>query len=224
MEQLRKCNRCGERRAIADYYKRRDGSVNPWCKSCYRDWYADRNGGRTTRKCDQCDTSMEVTARRAAELKVFCSRACKDVFRKAEQSAALHAAKPPRVCVWCGDPLDQRMRKDAKFCSADCNSRAHRTTRKFRRRLGKDAPLRPRTEPLINFAEIAERDHWRCGLCGGAVSKNREYPDPLAASIDHVIPLSQGGDNESVNLQLTHLRCNLSKRDRPWGEQLRLIG
>jgi 5-methylcytosine-specific restriction endonuclease McrA len=47
----------------------------------------------------------------------------------------------------------------------------------------------------------------------------------LAPSLDHIVPLSLGGSPDSpANLQLTHLRCNLAKRDRPAGEQLRLIG
>jgi hypothetical protein len=37
--------------------------------------------------------------------------------------------------------------------------------------------------------------------------------DPLAASIDHVLPRSRGGTNDDGNLQITHLRCNLLKHD-----------
>jgi hypothetical protein len=38
----------------------------------------------------------------------------------------------------------------------------------------------------------------------------RRY-DPLAASIDHILPRSRGGTDDDGNLQITHLRCNLLK-------------
>jgi hypothetical protein len=216
-----RCSKCDSRKPIEDFPPSKATNKGQWCRQCLREDARKRKGlqalERTT-NCSGCGVSFETTYTKAQ----FCSRDCKDVAHKAELSKALHAAKPPRVCMWCGDSLTQEMRSDAKFCSADCNSRAHRTTRKYRRRLG-ESGVRPRKQPLINFAQIAGRDHWRCGLCGGAVSKKREHPDPLAPSIDHIVPLSKGGDNEPANLQLTHLRCNLSKRDRPQGEQLRII-
>jgi 5-methylcytosine-specific restriction endonuclease McrA len=115
------------------------------------------------------------------------------------------------------------MRSDAKFCSAGCNDKAHRTTRNYRRRMGEDAPVKPRKEPLVNFAAIAERDRWRCHLCGGRVSRSRQHPDPLCASLDHVVPVSRGGTNDPSNLRLAHLRCNCAKGDRARGEQLLLM-
>jgi hypothetical protein len=41
----------------------------------------------------------------------------------------------------------------------------------------------------------------------------RRY-DPLAASIDHILPRSRGGTDDDGNLQITHLRCNLLKHDQ----------
>jgi len=69
---------------------------------------------------------------------------------------------------------------------------------------------------------IFERDGWRCGICGRKINKKLKWPNPLSASIDHIIPLSNGGSDSPVNLQATHLRCNQGKNNRN-GEQLRLI-
>lgn len=46
----------------------------------------------------------------------------------------------------------------------------------------------------------------------------------MRPSIDHIVPLSQGGTHELANVQLAHYRCNLSKNNRGSGEQLLLIG
>lgn len=73
-------------------------------------------------------------------------------------------------------------------------------------------------------AEIAERDGFRCGLCGNKVDMRRKYPDMRSPEIDHVWPLAKGGDDTRTNVQLAHRACNLSKRDRVEVAQLRLIG
>lgn len=208
---------------LANFSPSYRGKPGTWCRACFA---ANARGDRKSVEHEpiRCAWCGESFVPRAAKKNAvgYCSPKCKGHARARAAQDKINAAKPARVCVWCGESLPRTMRADAKFCSSDCNMRAHRTTRNFRRRMGVES-TRPRKNPLINFGQIAERDKWRCGLCGGAVSKTRQHPDPLAASIDHIVPLSQGGTNEPANLQLAHLRCNLSKRDRPQGEQTRLI-
>lgn len=72
-------------------------------------------------------------------------------------------------------------------------------------------------------ADIFQRDRWRCQLCHRKLSA-KPYPHPKSATIDHIVPLSQGGDDKPANVQAAHLECNLSKGVKPQGEQLRLVG
>ena len=53
-----------------------------------------------------------------------------------------------------------------------------------------------------------------CPLCGGRLDRDVPYPDPLSKSLDHIVPLSQGGPHQQDNLQWTHLYCNVSKGAR----------
>ena len=69
---------------------------------------------------------------------------------------------------------------------------------------------------------VGERDGWRCGICRRKVDQRRQYPHPLSPSLDHVIPLSQGGRHTYANTRITHLRCNLARSNRGGGEQLAL--
>ena len=46
--------------------------------------------------------------------------------------------------------------------------------------------------------------HGNCAICGKWVKASE-------ASLDHKIPLARGGHHTRDNVQLTHLRCNLSK-------------
>jgi HNH endonuclease len=38
-----------------------------------------------------------------------------------------------------------------------------------------------------------------------------KYYDPLAASVDHIVPQKDGGSDDPSNLQIAHLYCNLMK-------------
>lgn len=79
-----------------------------------------------------------------------------------------------------------------------------------------------RVGDAVSLEEIRKRDENRCGLCGGRVN-GKPWPHPLSASLDHIVPLSEGGAHAAANVQLAHLRCNLRKGVRGCGTQLRLI-
>lgn len=54
-----------------------------------------------------------------------------------------------------------------------------------------------------------------CAICGKPVDKTIKYPDPMSPTVDHIIPLSKGGDPTSLdNLQLAHRYCNRMKSDK----------
>jgi HNH endonuclease len=76
----------------------------------------------------------------------------------------------------------------------------------------------------ITDEEILERDGWRCGICRKVIGKKFKYPHPRSKSIDHVIPLSHGGDDTAVNKRAAHLGCNLARGDQMGEEQVALFG
>jgi 5-methylcytosine-specific restriction endonuclease McrA len=63
-------------------------------------------------------------------------------------------------------------------------------------------------------AEVHARDGWTCRLCGLPIDPEVAWPDPMSASVDHIVPLSRGGLHSMINVQSAHLGCNSSKRDR----------
>lgn len=77
----------------------------------------------------------------------------------------------------------------------------------------------------INEKEVYLRDGWICQICKTKIDKRFKYPNPMSASLDHIIPLSQGGTHTYNNIQLAHLLCNMTKYTNtlPQGEQMRLF-
>lgn len=104
------------------------------------------------------------------------------------------------------------------YCCCGCSMKAIRRGGRARRRKRE----RSLTYKPIPLTKLIERDCGICQLCGepvditdgwydanGGFHIGRDYP-----TVDHIIPLSKGGDNTWDNVQLAHHRCNSGKRDR----------
>lgn len=66
--------------------------------------------------------------------------------------------------------------------------------------------------------DVHTRDGWTCRLCRRPIDPEVAWPDPMSASVDHIVPLSRGGEHSMINVQSAHLGCNSSKGDRLAGE------
>lgn len=61
-----------------------------------------------------------------------------------------------------------------------------------------------------------------CAICGRAVDFDKVFPDPWSPTIDHIIPISKGGDPAALeNLQLAHLQCNRIKASKVVSPQIK---
>ena len=67
----------------------------------------------------------------------------------------------------------------------------------------------------IDPHQIYERDHWVCQICTQPVEATLTWPDPMSASLDHVIPVIDGGQHVATNMQTSHLICNVRKGNAP---------
>lgn len=55
---------------------------------------------------------------------------------------------------------------------------------------------------------------WRCHWCQQACREEVGWQN--SATLDHIVPRSQGGPNEPWNLVMSCQRCNISKSNQPW--------
>lgn len=78
-----------------------------------------------------------------------------------------------------------------------------------------------RSNPIDKFF-VFESHNWVCIVCKGKIDPDARQPDPRAATLDHVVPLSKGGQHVLENLAPAHAECNASKGcglllDTEWG-------
>ena len=54
-----------------------------------------------------------------------------------------------------------------------------------------------------------------CAICGRPVNFDLRFPDPWSPTVDHIIPISKGGNPADIaNMQLAHLQCNRLKSSK----------
>lgn len=82
----------------------------------------------------------------------------------------------------------------------------------------------------IRPKDIFERDGWICHVCGELTLKDGPSDHPLAATLDHIIPLSAGGTHTPGNVKTAHFKCNVErdlirrKSMRRWKKRWNFIG
>lgn len=103
-------------------------------------------------------------------------------------------------CAMCGKHF-KRSRKDSLHQRGD---------KKLCDRCKRHREKRHKSSP----GYLAKRDGANCGICGKPVDMQLQFPDLMRGSVDHIIPVAHGGTHDEDNLQLSHLRCNVTKQAR----------
>jgi 5-methylcytosine-specific restriction endonuclease McrA len=151
--------------------------------------------------------------------KVYCSFECYTESKRPKEQKSF--------CPICGEEFTQRGCK-RKYCSPFCSIKAEEGV--YRRNALTRNALRKTNGKVevINPKEIFERDGWCCQLCGQKVDKSlyktkgtKRYAN--APSLDHIIPLSRGGEHTKINVQCAHYLCNCKKSNKLIG-QPRMFG
>ena len=219
------CPNCGEA-----FTKRRPGGRRKpghkiYCsEGCYREYQ------RTSEWGSDRATSCRVYFPTCVSCgRLFCSRhrnhkTCSASCQKQRACAAARRVSERRhnpgrkSCCQCGKQFipaygSKRRRLCSEFCarkwshSRDNPSRRAASLRRAARLRGAN------TLSTIDPKQIYKRDGWTCQICGSRVIKRRKasHLHPLAATIDHIVPVSLGGAHVESNLQTAHRICNSLK-------------
>jgi 5-methylcytosine-specific restriction endonuclease McrA len=173
----------GEPKRFAHGHNRRKPRATPSEKRC---------GG-----CGETKAAAEfyAEASRVDGLSSTC-RACRKLKASERYKADPGAAYAYSVRWRAEHPERNRAMQD-KWDKAHPENRSARSYRRRQRIAGA-------VVEKIDPRAIYERDGGKCHICGKRVAKKD-------ISIDHLIPVSHGGDHVALNVRLAHLRCNIKR-------------
>jgi len=153
----------------------------------------------------------------------YCGDECRKVKMRRDNYETNRAKKvlKDRPCKECGNLFTPEYgNKRRVFCSDECLHKQGRRKRRQKER----ARLRSVKVDNVNAIEVFMRDGWRCQLCKRKLkSEDKGTYKDVAPELDHIIPLSMGGEHSYRNTQCVCRRCNIDKGNEERG-QLRMFG
>jgi len=150
---------------------------------------------KSKRKCEQCNLQYLPTR----DWQKTCSYKCGYYKNNAKKK---HGKINQGNCLRCNKGLEAR-RIDAIYCSKTCKSMDHTFKHRSKTRFTSTA----------RRYEIYLRDNKKCYQCDLTLTQNK-------FELDHLLPISKGGDSTSLNLAVSCLRCNRSRGARIGEKQM----
>lgn len=153
----------------------------------------------------------------------FCSSTC--ATREKDQLLLWHAKDRCHlpICTDCGQTGGFNPHK-GHICK---NCAVVRTSERLNQSMAVRRDRELSGDRGISWRALMLRDGRNCHLCGGVVANSAGKPDcRRGGTVDHLIPIAEGGTHTWDNVALAHWECNVSRgaRTPDNGIQLRLIG
>lgn len=211
------------------------------CSSHYEAWR--RSTQRVHVTCEWCGKSADLPKR--SGVRKYCGLECTGRARgwsnagKTPSACRSLAVVPsiPRVqstqhpagkgrltagrCRVCQSPFISHY--SDVTCSETC-TRIHRTRRmnqKWHRRRARLSQVQ--ADPGLRSHLVFKRDNFHCHICGKMTKPTRHWLHPRYPTLDHIVPLSRGGEHTFANTATACRLCNSRKSDRLAGDQLALM-
>ena len=234
----KKCRKCGVEKNVSEFHERvgsRDGLRNE-CKACCaiqkNKYYQDNKEAIKARVKVYGQDNKEVIAARSKKYRQDNKEQIAASKRKYGQNNKVKIAEHRR-----------EYRQDHKAELSEFYKKRYQNNKeKIKTRIKKymqtppgklieakhrhkrRAQKRGVLYEIFDPQEVFERDGWRCQHCHKKVQWLNKSPHSLLyPNLDHIVPLSKGGEHTRRNTQLLCRECNSKKYINDIDEQLRLF-
>ena len=65
----------------------------------------------------------------------------------------------------------------------------------------------------IDHLTLFELHAWTCWICKEGINRYLRFPHFMAATVEHIVPISKGGTHTWDNVAPAHAKCNFQKSD-----------
>ena len=199
-----------------------------------------RKEGKIRKECNRCGNRFEPKGPKHIHCSLECAEETKRIRRTISIERTVYArwARPKRVSKYSRLSLLLRWRERAETPCVDCGDRigfvktrmvlakrcvdcadVERKRQIAISRKARKAKQRGVTVERVDPIKVFERDGWICHLCRKVTLKeHRGTMHPRAPELDHIIPISKGGEHSYANTACSCRRCNSEKSDKIIGQ------
>lgn len=223
------CSKCGEVKPLEEFYRdsrKRDGRQSA-CRACSlvasASWKARNKERRratnaaweaANRDRRKAITASWYAANRERKRATGVAWRAANRERKRATDEAYRSNNLERVRAasrsWVAANAERAKANTARWAAAHPDKIVEKEARRRARKA--NAPVREN----ISRQRVWARDRGRCHICG-------KKCDPQKWDIEHIVPLSHGGEESMRNVAVAHPRCNYRKGTTGPGQQ-RLFG
>ena len=213
------CSKCKIEKPVSEFCKnkRNKDGLHPWCKACRKE-YREVNKAAIS---EYHNKYKKVNKEAIYEYQNKYREANKDIlsvrmkeYREVNKNELLVKGRKYREIN-----KDERLIYMKEYRQSDVGKAANKKANHKYRALKFNTTVE-------NFSpiEIFERDGYRCQLCGKKTRPDYKPNHPLYPHLDHIQPISLGGEHSRKNTQCLCHHCNLSKSNTGILDQLRMFG
>lgn len=167
------------------------------------------------RVCEVCNLAIPHFSKRRKHCSAQCATVALVAYHAGYNRLKTQRPKVYMQCQCCRAAFEKQGDHNKIFCSLKCQKRSSRRINDPIRRTRKRKAKVERVDPL----QVFERDGWRCQICHRSTPRRlRGTMHDMAPELDHIVPLSKGGEHSYRNTQCSCRKCNGSKRDSVYGQ------
>lgn len=139
--------------------------------------------------------------------RLYCSESCVQTAKRDDRARWEALNKEKVTAIRKRYRRDNREKVSAYNAWHRENNRSLYTSYAASRR----AKIKGRMVECVEKDVLLERDGWTCHICKGEIPKGLDWEHPLFPHIEHIVPLSKGGEHSYENTAPAHASCNLQK-------------
>lgn len=219
---LKRCSKCGELKPLSKFYsdKRASDVLSCSCKDCKHEYYIKNKENILAARKNHYLKNIDYMHEK--NMNDYCkNRDARLLWQKnyylenkeeiEEYRKKYYADNHEEISVKNKKNYEknreERLRWQKEYSKTENGKISHKNTTHRRRQLINKTPVCDQLT-IDQWDKIIESQNRRCAMCG------MKFTEDISPTIDHILPLSKGGNHSSDNIQALCHSCNSKKHNK----------